>query len=182
MFLKPFYNDVVSHNIKVSSQLEGSYFIAEFKVKNFTYFVDEKFGCEYDQNWKLWDHDVFEVFLQISESEKTPESVNYYEFQVSPLNQPFALEIRKPREDFEMIKGIDFTTKIEIDERDFLIATIKINLESLPLGKGHNHLWGNFHACLGPEKKRNYYSLEWPDKTKLDFHRPDKFIYLEEKK
>src|SRR5690606_33752357 len=53
------------------------------------------FSKNYYKNWRLWDYDVFEIFLQFRK-EKEQESAPYIELQVSPLNQKFALITYRP--------------------------------------------------------------------------------------
>ncbi len=122
---------------------------------------DEKFSLTHPcKNWGLWNFDVCEVFLKKENEEK------YDEYQVSPLNQKFHLEIFKPREIYFTPFKCNFITKIQEGVVSF---EIPIDESKWEIG---------LFACIGKGKDRKYFSHFKPDGI-IDFHRPEKFMKLD---
>jgi len=135
---------------------------------------EPKFTSDYNKNWGLWNHDVVEAFLQLREH---PEDLMapYLEIQVSPLNQPFALIIKKPREEFSYPVNLQFSSSVQLEEKIWM-AEIKLELPSEIKG---TYLYGGFFSCLRAEE-REFYALNPNSETNPDFHRPDLFLALDE--
>lgn len=124
----------------------------------------------------LWDYDVVEVF--IANSDESNHNLNhYFEFNVSPLNQYFELEIFKPREKTNSHFKSNFIHKTALFENTW---NTKINIPLNIFGKSNNlfNLYGNFCACLGSAENRTYWSSYLPVQSKPDFHLPQYFRKL----
>lgn len=153
--------------VKVNYHLGSDHLLVEFDVITHKMYTNNKYTQESWDNWGLWDTDVVEVFIK-----KDALNLEYLELQVSPLNQKFALLIKKPREDFS--KASPKFTKIESLKTDKgFRARFVIDYKDIP-GEG-NELFANFHACLGPTDKREYFSFNLNPEANPDFHRPEYF-------
>lgn len=117
-----------------------------------------------EKNSGLWNYDVVEVFVQ-------PDRMNvqsYYEFQVSPLSQPFSLKVIKPR--VESVKSdLDFSYEVSLSEEKWESF---IEFKDLYPEKP---LYGGVFACLG-KASRQYYAIHPNPEAHADFHRPEFFI------
>lgn len=129
------------------------------------------------KNWGLWDYDVVELFFYAADRK------SYYEFQLSPLNQGFQLEIFKPRISFCTPLDWSWQSDCQIIGNKSWKGFIKIPLEIFSKGPQleFSEIFGNVHAILGEKNLRKYYSLN-PYKPSQgdgpDFHRPGHFIKL----
>lgn len=174
-YLKKHGNTVSGHTVKVNWELQGSEIIIEFTATKRTgqpWLADETKTDDWAKNWGLWNTDVLECFLQLR-SHSTELQAPYLEVQVSPLNQPFALIITKPRETFFTPKVLDFSHNSSVEGKVWR-ASMRIKFPADL--KGHL-LYGGFFACLdqGP---REFYALEPNAEAQPDFHRPDLFLSL----
>lgn len=154
-----------NHNICCSWSISEKAIQISFYLKSQSEFnCNPKFSKDYKENWGLWEHDVFEVFIK-------KEGKSYLELQVSPLGQPFALIIDEPRVLFHPPQSLE--TKIDIDLSQGFSAHFEIPFTDIP-GDG-NKLYGNCFSCLGDDK-RSFYALNINKEAGPDFHRPDLFI------
>jgi len=124
------------------------------------------------KNWKLWDYDVFEIFIQFRNN-KSDFTAPYIEMQVSPNNQKLNLLIIKPREIYQTLLSDQFKANIIQDPRSI---SVEIHLSSLDLNNDE-YIYGAFFSCLGPNENRSYFSNIDLD-GKLDFHRPKNFVRI----
>ncbi|MEX0799545.1 MAG: hypothetical protein WD025_08870 [Bacteriovoracaceae bacterium] len=127
------------------------------------------------KNWGLWEYDVFELFLTRANREAP-----YLELQVSPINQKFALLIKRPREEWIYPESIPFSSVSKV-EGGVWKCHLNVPVENIP--GNSQEIYGNIHLIIGPEsngKKRSHYSLNPNSEHKPDFHRPDLFVKLGE--
>lgn len=123
-------------------------------------------------HWGLWDWDVVELFLSVSDE-------CYYEFQVSPLGQFFELQIFEPRKRFDRTfhsPGARFTASSLTPQG--WCAQMRLPLQELRWDGNLRKLRGNAFAILGPPEQKTYWSLFLPQQARPDFHRPEFFQQL----
>lgn len=167
-------NSTGNYQVEFDLKLEDTDLVVMFKVKTDSAFkVDEKFSKDSFDNWGLWETDVVELFIQPRISEDSSANP-YFEFQVSPLGQPFALSITKPREEYELIKSSAVKIFTQVDGHvwtsRFVIPSEFLNSENVYLG---------LFACLG-DGKREFFGTNIDPEGRLDFHKPNRFIALED--
>ncbi len=162
--------------LNVSTSIVGNLLEVVFDYSQYkgNWIVSSKFSdSDSFKNWKLWEFDVFEAFLQFRKSKLDFESP-YIEMQISPKNQRLNLLIIRPRAIFQTLLHDQFTAKIDESLKE---VKLSINLNDLELER-KDYLYGGFFSCLGPKEKRKYFSnidLE----GKLDFHRPKNFVRIQ---
>jgi hypothetical protein len=124
--------------------------------------------------WGLWDWDVVELFIQPRANDPT-----YYEFQVSPLDQFFELEIFEPRKRFNKEYSSGFGHKASSRPGGWT-AEMRISLAKLGWNGEATTLRGNAFAIIGggAPSPRSYWSLFLSQQQKPDFHLPEKFLPL----
>ena len=132
-------------------------------------YCSENFSSSF-KNWGLWEFDVFEIFLT-REEKRLP----YLELQISPLDQKFALLVKKPRVEADYPQYLPFQTKTILDANCWKSA-FTVPLKNIP-GEGKT-VYGNLHAIIG--EKRAHYSLRLNHEETPDFHRPELFAKLGE--
>ena len=120
----------------------------------------------YDNNG-LWDYDVAEVFLQRGDGH-----TNYLELQVSPLDQKFALIIKRPRIETEHVSKLGSKLHGQYSNNVFS-ASFSVYATDIP-GKG-SEIYGNIFCCLGPKDDRHYFGLNINPEVVPDYHRPELF-------
>jgi hypothetical protein len=157
------------HVIEVSVSFADDFVHFDFVVKDHKPKTNPNFTTDYKSNWGLWDFDVVEVFVQRANTS------HYLEVQLSPLGQPFALVIEKPREVFYAPSSLKAQFHTDYRGHDWH-SRISIAIDDIP-GSGQN-LFGNCFACLGDTPHREYYALKINQEERPDFHRPDLFISL----
>jgi len=170
----PENTDVVSVDYQVTNKQVS----IQFKVLTPQVHVSDEFTKEGFANHGLWNFDVVEVFIQKRETSSPASELitgDYLEIQCSPMNQKFALLVKKPRIEVEPIEalGTQFSA-IEIPGGFEVEFTIPIT--DIP-GDGAD-VYTNFCVCLGASDKRCYYALNINTEGKADFHRPDLFINI----
>lgn len=134
--------------------------------------TDPRFGSDPRKNWELWNFDVVESFLQ-PRRDVTSTHAPYLELQVSPLNQPLALMILKPRVAVYVPLHLKLEHKVELTPTRWL-TTLKVELpEELDRGELH----GGLFACLG-SGPRSFLALNPNPDERPDFHRPELFVKL----
>ena len=121
--------------------------------------------------WGLWDTDVVEVFLQ-PRSHKMQFESTYWEFQLSPANQQFFLEITEPRKNFYSPLDIEWSSDTSIDHNQWT-AKFCFNDQRL---NDYDHLYFGAFAILGREN-RQFFSYSPSDEI-IDYHRPKLFHSL----
>jgi hypothetical protein len=165
--LVPHKSVTAQHQVHVSWQFLNAHEVCfNFQVIHYQANTNANFSQDYKENWGLWDFDVVEVFL------KREDSQSYLEVQTSPLNQPFALIIEKPRVSFHKPQTLSLQIKNKIENSTWS-AQLIIKKEDIP-GQG-NRLFGNCFACLGTKEKREYFALNINQEDKPDYHRPELF-------
>lgn len=155
--------------VSVNWELNQQLLTFSFTVSSYVPNTNHNFTKSYQDNWGLWDYDVVEVFL------KKENTNSYLELQTSPLNQPFALIIEKPREKYFSPKDLLLSIENEVLEQKWK-AKITIPISSIP-GEG-SKIFGNCFACLGKQENREYFALNLNSEQTPDFHRPELFIQL----
>ena len=138
--------------------------------------METSFSEDYRKNWQLWNFDVLETFLQLRSH---PEDffAPYLELQISPLNQPLALIIIKPRESFFTPLNLVFSSQVTLSKGESsqvwkLEAKIVLPDEI----QGHQ-LWGGMFACLGQGEREFHAPSPWGP-LPADFHQPKYFQQL----
>lgn len=164
------------HSPKVHFEAHQNSLIIKFKVNCLKIHSNPKFTNDYRKNWGLWEFDVVECFIQ-SRSNSECYNDEYLEFQLSPLGQEFGLKIKKPREVYYTPLDLKVTSQVNSVDSGWE-ASIEIPFENFNHTEG-NQIFGNFHACLGNENDRGYFSLWHNDEKVIDFHRPHDFKRLE---
>ncbi len=159
-------------DLQVAMQLHGGDLQVEFQVRTpEPLFVNPALTGK-GSHWGLWDWDVVELFLSVSDE-------CYYEFQVSPLGQFFELQIFEPRKRFNRqfhSPGAKFTASSLTP--DGWNAQMRLPLQALRWDGNLRKLRGNAFAILGPPEKKTYWSLFLPQQAQPDFHRPEFFQQL----
>lgn len=171
-FLKKHGAGVATHLVKTEFDLSGRQLTLQFTVTKrdgSEYCANPDFSDDYSKNWGLWETDVVEAFIQLR---STPEEVSapYLEVQLSPLNQPFALFIQKPREIFDYPKDLSFEHESTGEERTW---RAKLEVKFPDELKGRQLYLGLF-ACLGIGE-REFFALNPNSDEAPDFHRPELF-------
>lgn len=161
------------HQVAVDWIIHQDQISFEFKVSNYNPHQNSKFGNSYQDNWGLWEHDVVEVFI------KKENTNSYLEIQTSPLGQPFALIIEKPRVEFHAPESLSLNLENAVDNKTW-ISKLTLSLDNIP-GSGEK-LIGNCFACLGSKDNREYFALRMNQDEHADFHRPELFVELGELK
>ena len=151
-----------SYSIEYEPQIIQTELVIDYRITSeHEWNTSEKFSSDYFKNWGLWDFDVFEVFVQ----DKSKSKLCYTEYQVSPLNQTFCLEILKPRE----------ITYTPLEKEFYSQVTLEQNIWSgqlvIPIDKKGDYFIGIF-SILGVNKE--FFSNN-PNSGQPDFHRPELF-------
>lgn len=174
-FLKKHAPQVATHLVKSEIQISGRTLTFNFTVSkrdSSEFCANPEFGEDYSKNWGLWETDVVEAFIQLR-SHPDEVTAPYLEIQLSPLNQPFALLIQKPREVFDYPKNLDFKHESTGEDR-----TWRAKLEvTLPEELKGDHLYLGLFACLGIGE-REYFALIPNPESNPDFHRPELFVSM----
>src|SRR5690606_36744712 len=171
-FLKKHAPGVATHLVKTELLVSGRTLTFNFTVTKrdgSEYCANPDFGDDYSKNWGLWETDVVEAFIQLRNS---PDEVSapYLEIQLSPLNQPFALVIEKPRETFHYPEDLKFRHESSGEERAWR-SILTVTIPDFLQGK---HLFVGLHACLGIGE-REFFALNPNPEVNPDFHRPELF-------
>lgn len=139
-----------------------------------TWHSDPDFSTtDYARNWGLWEHNVVELFVQARPYAEVA-AAPYYELQLSPLGQPFALCIEEPRRRYRVPLVLAYTKEVC---RDASSWRTRLAVE-VPGYRPGAPLFGNLTACLGPADQRGYFALASGTSETPDFHRPQEFIQL----
>lgn len=134
-----------------------------------------------EKNWLLWENDVIEVFWQ-PRMHIEDFSAPYYEWQITPHNYSFCLNILRPRESYYCPLKCPIQYKNAIK---FNPSTGKRTWNcSFLVPKVLNEGWPNTinaigaFAILGEPNDRKYFSLKNYKMNKPDFHLPKNFFLL----
>jgi hypothetical protein len=130
-------------------------------------------ATDYARNWDLWDYDVVELFVQVR-AQADSLAGPYYELQLSPLGQPFALRIEEPRRRYGPPPALAYTHETHCHATHWH-ARLALQVPGYQPGAS---LFGNLAACLGPADQRAYFALAPSTSAAPDFHRPHEFIRL----
>jgi hypothetical protein len=162
----------VDWKLDAAGWLEATFLVA--LPPGATWHTDLSFSTtEYARNWGLWQHDVVELFVQarpFAEAATTP----YYELQLSPLGQPFALRIEAPRRRYGPPPALAYTKETSRDAAHWR-TRLAVQVPGYQPGAP---LFGNLTACLGPADRRCYFALAASTSEAPDFHRPHEFVQL----
>lgn len=151
-------------SVQARFEIKEQFFVAHFQVRDRTLNFNPNLPRTASQ-WGLWDWDVVELFIATSPSE------TYYEFQVSPLDQYFELEIFEPRKRFNKAFESGFRHCAEIKSETSWNARMEIDLSKLGWDGRPGSLRGNAFAILS----KTYWSLNLPKQKSPDFHLPQYF-------
>jgi hypothetical protein len=154
--------------VDVTFGLRDGDLAVEFSVKGSPARVNPTLAMDRSQ-WGLWDWDVVEVFLRLGESPGT-----YYEFQVSPKNQYFELEVFEPRKRFNREFASGFGHRAAITENGWH-AEMRIPISKLGWDGNPESVYGNSFAVLGEAEQKTYWSQFLTYQEKPDFHLPEFF-------
>ncbi len=171
----------VNQNKSIKPKITLNYFIENDHLNiNFTVapYLNPLINHSYSLNQSsigLWDYDVVEAFIAVSSNNNT-NLHHYYEFQLSPLNQYFELEIFEPRKKLNEKYTSKFLHISNVIDHKW-DAQFQIPLSSIQC-KDKSLLYGNFFSCLGNETERSYWSAYLPNQVKPDFHLPQYFRKL----
>ena len=127
--------------------------------------------------WGLWDWDVVELFLSVA----TPVPglhLPYFEFQVSPLNQYFELQILEPRKILNHDFKSGFRHEAKILPGQGWSARMEVPLTVLGWDRDPKSIVGSAFAILGQPEARSYWSQFFPPQEVPDFHLPGNFKKL----
>jgi hypothetical protein len=130
-------------------------------------------ATDYARNWGLWEHDVVELFVQARPRAEVVRAP-YYELQLSPLGQPFALRIEEPRRRYGPPPALAYTRESRCAAMHWY-ARLAVQVPGYQPGAP---LFGNLTACLGPAHQRAYFALAPSTSLEPDFHRPHEFMQL----
>ncbi len=158
------------YQVSCEYRLDDDRLIADFivtKPEELDWNTDKNFSREGIGNWKLWEHDVVEFFIQ-DRDEKLGEKSPYIELQLSPLDQKFALIVERPRESYYTPQDFDFSGHSKTDGNSWQ-ATIEVKIPR------DTQLYGGTFSCLGPKDKRHYLASNPNKEAQPDFHRPELF-------
>lgn len=134
--------------------------------------TEARYGKDPRKNWELWNFDVVESFLQ-PRQDADDLLAPYLELQVSPLNQPLAVVILKPRAAFFTPMKLQLEHKVELTAERWRTDVKVVLPDEFKFGQ----LYGGFFACLGAAP-RTYLSTNPNPEDRPDFHRPELFIKL----
>ena len=161
--------------VSVQFNLAGDTLTARFEVCGRKPFVNSNLPTNASVQG-LWDFDVVELFLSV---DPNPASTHYFEFQVSPLNQFFELEIFEPRKKMNSKYSSGFRHNVMQLSNTSWQADMRISLDALGFNSQSNHninyLRGGAFAILGETAARTYWALNLPKQSVPDFHLPEFF-------
>jgi len=144
----------------------GNDLIVQFDVHTPTVNAKEELG----PNEYPYMFDAVEVFVTASET-----NFPYYEFELSPYNQQFQVEILDLKKPFK--ENADLGMKSSVTKTDEgWRGEIHI---PLPAGTDITKLRGNLYAILGKKPNRSYWSTFLPTQLKPNFHQPQFFQPLQ---
>lgn len=174
------------HSFKVSATLNQDQHLYNITFKiipslDYAWSISHNFNYSAVKNWNLWQFDVTEVFWQIREHPKD-FSAPYFEWQLTPNNFSFCLNINRPRISYytPLKCPVNFSSKLHFSSNQSLapsywLATFSIPKLLCPPGK---IVALGLFAVLGKENEKSYFSLINKATEKPDFHRPQDFILL----
>lgn len=169
--LKGHHKNPQNPEFKVEYGIKGDEFTVSGSYKG-ELNVCHDFKLEGFNNWRLWEFDVFELFLT-----RGHPAGHYLEVQFSPLSQKLALMIKKPREDFDFFVPETFKLENFTNEQ---VWEFKCSLKASDIPGRNPVIRGNLHSCLHKAPNRSYLGTEINREDVPDFHRPDLFIKLGE--
>jgi hypothetical protein len=161
--------------VSVSLGLEGDELVARYEVSTPEIHADSS-ASRTEAVWGLWDHDVVELFV-CADPGPDGSSLPYYEFQVSPLDQFFELEILKPRKETNRLFRSKFSHQARITRQGWN-AEMRIPLRAIGWKGDPSRVSGNAFAILGKSGERSYFSLFIEKQDVPDFHLPERFRRL----
>lgn len=145
-----------------------------FTIKSFIspWHTNASFSDDARKNWGLWNYDVVEVFWQNRTS--IPDLfAPYYEWQSSPNDKHFCLQISRPRVSYHTPLFCPITFDNKLSHQDCWITSFKIPKDVLP-PKTLPYI--GLFAILGREGKRQFFSHHKQITSQPDFHRPEFFL------
>ncbi len=124
--------------------------------------------------WGLWDEtEVVELFLAPNGNAQTD---GYFEFQISPENYFFTLQIFEPRKRVNTEARMPFERHVEIDSTSGVWRTLfQIPLSEYGWRKEITKIEGGLFAILGPAGNRSYWASFLPQQETPDYHLPERF-------
>lgn len=121
-----------------------------------------------------YQFDVVELFLRVQEHEG--DVFSYYEFELSPYNENFQVQIDSNAGKKKFTNNINagIETAAAITENGW-VGELRIPLENLKWNGRPESLIGNAFAVLGKGPSRSYWSASLPPQKKPNFHLPEYF-------
>lgn len=166
-------------SVSVRFELVADRLEAEFEVRAPALHFNPEIPMQGSQ-WGLWDWDVVEVFISVDGQRSCPPG-RYFEFQVSPLNQSFELEIQEPRVRFDREFRCGWSHRsrtTESGQGQAWNARLSLPLRELGWSGDIATIRGGAFAILGAAGARRYWSLFLKPQAKPDFHLPSEFQAL----
>ena len=154
--------------VKVIFTLKEGHLIADFEVQNSHINSKPNLGAgEYP-----YQHDVVELFVSVADP-KTGH-FPYFEFELTPLDQTFNVQINDLKKPF--INNVD---KGAIHHSEMNASgwrgEIDIPLANLGWDGDISKVAGNAYSIFGVAPNRSYWSLSIPNQPRPNFHQPQFF-------
>lgn len=157
--------------VQVEFALEGKDLHTRFVVRSKQINVKEQLAA----NEYPYQFDVVEVFVSVAGLRGAQGPFPYFEFELSPFDQTFAVRIDSLKKPFH--DGIDVGLRHEVTRTaDGWVGEMWIPLDRLGWDGRVEKVVGNAYAILGPHGGgREYWSLTLPPLKKPNFHQPKFF-------
>ena len=154
--------------VAVQFALEGDLLHARFEIKNPSINAKRVLAKgEYP-----YQHDVVELFLSVNSS--ASPNLPYYEFELSPYDQTFNVQILDLHKPFINNIDIGSTHHAEIIPGGWR-GQLTIPLKNIGWSGDVSKITGNAYAITGASPQRSYWSLSIPQQPKPNFHQPQFF-------
>lgn len=152
--------------VNVFFTLQENHLYARFEVKADKLYVNPK----PKPSQPPYLYDVVEVFVSVSGEERKP----YFEYELSPLNQNYTVQIDDPKKPFK--EGIDLGLKTKVtNTKEGWIGEMWIPLFMINWDGDPKMIYGNAFAIQGLPGERSFWSLFLPRARKAKFHQPEYF-------
>lgn len=154
--------------VKVVFSLREGHLIADFEVQNSHLNTKPNLGSgEYP-----YQHDVVELFVSVADP-KTGH-FPYFEFELSPLDQTFNVQVNDLKKPF--INNVDKGTihHVQVIPGGWR-GELDIPLANLGWDGDISKVAGNAYSIFGVAPNRSYWSLSIPNQPRPNFHQPQFF-------
>ena len=150
----------------VQFKLEGDVLHAHFEVKNRNINAKKVLA----PNEFPYQHDVVELFLSVN----GPANLPYFEFELSPYDQTFNVQINDLHKPFIDNINVGSLHHAEIIPGGWR-GDLAIPLKAIGWDGNPAKITGNAYAITGIAPHRSYWSLSIPQQPKPNFHQPQFF-------